>query len=113
MQTYVIPVGCHETSRKVQEALFSAGFKWWDGRGVCHLRDAFLVLHCNNDMCLAGGSGSAYHSSMVRDGNAILISAQDVIANPFALDGAKKAVKKMTVEELEVALGHPVEVVKG
>ena len=114
MQKYLIPVGSEEISEQVQEALFRAGFGWWgDETRVQYTYDAFLVLHCNTEMHLAHGSESQYHSKMVRDGVWVLISAQDVIKNPFQLDGAQKPVKEMTVAEIQEKLGHDVKVIKG
>jgi hypothetical protein len=114
MKKYLIPVGNKGISEQVQEALFRAGFKWHhDGPRVRQTGDAFIVLHCNTDMCLASGSGSTYHSQEVRDGRFVLISSQEVIANPFQLDGAKNPVKEMTVAELYKALGYPVKIIKG
>ena len=111
MVACIIAVGSEEISEKVQKALFSAGFRWpMSGQSVVSTDAPFLAAWPDMEICAI--RDSAYANDKIRGGRP-LISAQDVIENPFQLDGAKKPVKEMTVAELEAKLGHPVKVVKG
>jgi hypothetical protein len=106
-----IAIGSPEISRQVQEALFTAGFQWsHSGQRVRHTDVPFITVWGDRD--ITRGGEASYISREIQKGFVRLISSQEVIANPFQLDGAKSPVKEMTVEELEKALGHPVKVVK-
>jgi hypothetical protein len=113
MKQYIIPVGNEEISEAVQLALFSAGFAWGMGDETVRNTDGhFLCVNFNSNKNLSYGNESVFHTRIVREEGVILISSQEVIKNPFALEGAKNPVKEMTVAQLEEKLGHPVKVIK-
>ena len=116
MKKYIIPVGSSEISRKVQKALFEVGFTWSGGMGKSANRtDAeFLTLgfRDHDSMLITADDGGKMHERFIREG-ATLLSSQEVIKNPFQLDGAKQPVKEMTVAEIQEALGHDVKVIDG
>ena len=68
---------------------------------------------CGSTASLSQTSNSRFITNCIKEDGEIIISSQEVIKNPFQLDGAKKPVKEMTVAELEAKLGHPVKVIKG
>jgi hypothetical protein len=113
MKKYIIAVGSEEISEKVQKALFSVGFKWQDaGQVVKHTDSSFLAVSLWRDGNLTHGDYSSTHTQLIRDENAILIASQDVIGDPFQLDGAKKPAVEMTVAEISTKLGYEVKITK-
>jgi hypothetical protein len=115
MQTYVIAIGSPEISRQVQKALFSAGFKWESHcapHEVKHTDRPFLSLSVDTLRQITQASGTGSQNRELLRGRRVLITSQEVIANPFQLDGAKKPVKEMTVAEIGEALGYEVKVTK-
>lgn len=113
MKKYVIAVGSAKISKQVQEALFRAGFKWKYGeKHASYLSSPLIVLSCNNDRMLAHGDDVGWHSDAIRNKGYILISSQEVIADPFSLDGAVKPAKEMTVSQISNELGYDVKIVK-
>ena len=114
MKKYVIAVGSEEISTQVQEALFRAGFKWeLGGKRVTHTHDSFLFVSYFVDGILIRDSSSYDVVRDIKKGGVILLSSQEVIENPFQLDGAKKPVKEMTVAEIQEKLGNDVKVIDG
>lgn len=95
MKKYVIAVGSPEISEQVQKALFSAGFGWLScGCNIRHLGVSFITLN----YCYKGGMTTTPYTCEVnkdiRAGIRTLITSQDVIADPFRLDGATKPAKE-------------------
>jgi hypothetical protein len=112
MQKYVIAIGSEEISRKVQAALFSAGFTWEScGQQIDNVKDRFLFVHYFDDNVIIRDSNSLDATKDIRKG-CVLISSQEVIADPFQLDGAKSPVKEMTVAEISTKLGYEVKITK-
>ena len=113
MQKYIIAVGSPEISREVQEALFRAGFIWQNGDRVvdCTSRP-FLILNAYMQGGIAYDDNTQYQEAQIRNGSRKLISSQEVIADPFQLDGATKPTVDMTMEDLEKHFGHPVKITK-
>jgi hypothetical protein len=113
MQKYIIPVGSEEISEQVQKALFSAGFSWRYESIVSEKGQPFLFVNSADGAGHITYSDERCHITKKINDGAILISSQEVISDPFQLDGAKSPVKEMTVAELEAKLGHPVKVIEG
>jgi len=115
MKKYIIPVGSEEISKDVQEALFRAGFSWGcDGRDQeVKTRDEwFLVVNSRFNKSMSYGQDSPYHMRQILDNGSILISSQEVIADPFQLDGATKPARELTMEDLEEHFGEPIKITK-
>jgi hypothetical protein len=111
MQKYIIAVGSEEISREAQESLFRAGFSWrYDKKAVQFTEDTFLQVNFG-DRVITRESRASDNTGFIQDG-AILISSQEVIENPYSLDGAMKPMKEMTVEQIGKALGHEVKIIK-
>jgi len=100
MKKYVTFVKSEVESQKVQEALFGAGFEWGAVRGcniVANCEFPFISLNwCDISGNITCSSDYAYHFNSDED-NVFYINAEDVIANPFQLDGAKKPEKMIAV----------------
>ena len=114
MKKYIIAVGSPEISREVQEALFRAGFHWMvDDQNIRSPSSRFLSLNwCDDVGCITHSNSSASETAGILKEGAILISSQEVIADPFQLDGATKPTVDMTMEDLEKHFGHPVKITK-
>jgi hypothetical protein len=100
MKKYVTFVKDAEESRKVQEALFSAGFSWMCGRkSVKHTEYNFLDINFLGSVgCITYTSVfSAVQERIVDDGE-IAINAADIIADPFQLDGAKQPEEMIDID---------------
>ena len=109
MQKYIIAVGSPEISRDVQEALFRAGFRWCTDSTIVESTGSPLLVLAKGR--LTHSSLSCARTNDIRNGYN-LISSQEVIADPFQLDGATKPTVDMTMEDLEKHFGHPVKITK-
>jgi hypothetical protein len=111
-QKYVIAVGSKEISEQVQRALFSAGFEWCGGGQQIDNTRHFLSLNWTGGREITHGTGSAYYSKSILEDGAVLVSAQEVIENPFQLDRAEQPIKEVTMEDLEAHYGCRVKITK-
>ena len=115
MKKYIIAVGSPEISTKVQEALFKAGFEWelCGGRRVRRLEKRFITVNIVYNRTITWSNNSMSVTHAINQRGRTLLSAQEVIENPFQLEGAKQPVKEMTVAEIQEKLGHDVKVIDG
>ena len=113
MKKYIIAVGSEEISREVQEALFRAGFSWGNGgKRVQHTHGQILLLNSyGNGELLYNCDSSTADKDIKREGH-LLVTSQEVIADPFQLDGDTKPAKDMTMEDLEEHFGEPIKITK-
>ncbi len=89
-------------SEAVQLALFKARFFWaTDGRKVFGLSSCLLFINSSMGAGrLTDGNNFAYLNKAFED-NCIAINPEDIIANPFQLDGATKPEKMITIDDQE------------
>ena len=106
MKKYVTFVKDAEESRKVQEALFKAGFRWACGSKTDEVvftygAPEFLEVnnHGSNNITRVTGNSFAIYQDYLPV--ITLINAKDIISNPFQLDGAKQPEKQITIKGKE------------
>jgi hypothetical protein len=97
MKKYVTFVKDAEESRKVQEALFSAGFKWRgiEGATIAHTDKSFI--HINYDRA----AKITWEHTIVKaleGARQTPINAKDIIYDPFQLDGAKQPEEMIDID---------------
>ena len=86
---------------------------WQNGdRKVDCTSRPFLILNAYMQGGIAYDDNTQYQEAQIRNGSRKLISSQEVIADPFQLDGATKPTVDMTMEDLEKHFGHPVKITK-
>ena len=118
MKKYVTFVKDAEESRKVQEALFRAGFVWGaDTEGYVQRTSHHFISM--NYACLGALSSGSSFREVVRRGRDLhweAIDASDIISDPFQLDGAKQPEatvdidgKEFSVSTIKAALKQYVE----
>lgn len=87
--------------KEVQKALIGAGFKWHSGnQRVNCLGSTFLFI---TDGRLSHANNFIYTVAQIKSYDYIPINPGDIIANPFALDGAKQPEKIIMIEGKEVS----------
>ncbi|MCK5602046.1 hypothetical protein KAR91_09260 [Candidatus Pacearchaeota archaeon] len=97
MRKYVTFVKDEEESRKVQEALFRAGFKWGvNGKNVVHTSCRFLHVNSDSTERITLGNDIGITLKQVSEGK-VYIEATAIISDPFQLDGAKKPEEMITI----------------
>ncbi len=107
IKKYIILVNSSEQSRKVQHILFYSGFKWEDdkygGQHLKHLGIPFLYLNhkeVGTIICSSNFKGVAINIS----NGYIPLHAEDIISNPYQLDGAELPEQTIMIHGKEIAM---------
>jgi hypothetical protein len=112
MKEYFIPIGKdEELSKKVQEALFSAGFAWHIPHAGTYLRDDIKFIWLNSCSLRGGMVFKIWDGSAE---NCYVVSPYWVLEHAHELDGASPKpdpIKEMTVNEISKELGYKVKIV--
>lgn len=117
MKKYVTFVKDEEESRKVQEAVFRAGFNWRfpapDGVAIhCHDAPEFIEFNCHGERMITRVASRSFSIMQQYLSEYTLVDAFAIINDPFQLDGAKQPEKMISVEGKEYAESRLAELVR-
>ena len=92
MKEYVTFVANKQQSICVQEALFDAGFEWCGSGNQISCTDAPFI-YIDSDGSISQGQSFVFAS----EAKYIKIDSDEIISNPFQLEGAKKSEPELTM----------------